>query len=75
MRGMVTIGDGQLADFRRLDGAPIEVLVVDDEPTLSGPASAGPDATRAGTCVPPATARARGAGRPASSAPTPSCST
>ncbi|SDZ54113.1 two-component system, OmpR family, response regulator [Asanoa ishikariensis] len=35
MRGMVTIGDGRLADFRRLDGAPIRVLVVDDEPTLT----------------------------------------
>ncbi|MEV4537043.1 response regulator transcription factor [Asanoa sp. NPDC049518] len=32
---MVTIGDGRLADFRRLDGAPIRVLVVDDEATLT----------------------------------------
>ncbi|GAA1889275.1 response regulator transcription factor [Asanoa iriomotensis] len=32
---MVTIGDGRLADFRRPDGAPIRVLVVDDEPTLT----------------------------------------
>ncbi|MEV4617525.1 response regulator transcription factor [Asanoa sp. NPDC049573] len=35
MRSMVTIGDGRLMDFRRIDGAPIRVLVVDDEPTLA----------------------------------------
>ena len=35
MRSMVTIANSRPADFRRPDGSPVRVLVVDDEPTLT----------------------------------------